>query len=127
MTWWMIYLWTRLDSILLVSVLGTVIFGGLVAMCSIGYVVERTTYTEETDEAKLCKCAIRIGMPIFIVFLMLSIFVPSKKDAAMIYVIPKMAHSETFNTLSKETPEITKLALDALKETLQGMTKKEVK
>ena len=57
----------------------------------------------------------------------MSIFVPSKKDAAMIYVIPKMAHSETFNTLSKETPEITRLALDALKETLQGMTKKEEK
>ena len=43
----------------------------------------------------------------------------------MIYIIPKMAQSETFNAISKETPEITKLALEALKETLQGMTKKE--
>ena len=41
----------------------------------------------------------------------------------MIYVIPKMAQSETFNAISKETPEITKLGLDVLKETLEGLKK----
>ena len=122
---WMIYLWTRLDPILTASVITAVVSGIISAMCSIGYAVEVASYGEDTDDAKLCKWVVKKCLPVFIASLILWVFVPCQKDAAMIYVVPKMAQSETFNAISKETPEITKLALEALKETLQSMTKKE--
>lgn len=122
---WMIYLWTRLDPILIASAITTVVSCIISAVCSIGYIVEVSSYGEDTDEAKFCKVIIKKCFPVFIASLILWVFVPCQKDAAMIYVVPKMAQSETFNAISKETPEITKLALEALKETLQGMTKKE--
>lgn len=123
MSAWLIYIWTRLDPILTAVIIGTIASGMVGSLCSIGYSVERSTYSGETDDAKLFKQIVKKCFPVFVVCLLLWVFVPSKKDAAMIYVIPKMAQSETFNTISKETPEITKLALEALKETLQGMTK----
>lgn len=125
MSAWLIYIWTRLDPILSAAVVGTIASGMVVALCSIGYSAERSTYSEETDDAKLLKQIVKKCLQVFVVCLLFWVFIPSKKDSAMIYVIPKMAQSETFNTISKETPEITKLALEALKETLQGMTKKE--
>lgn len=123
MSAWLIYIWTRLDPILVAAVIGTLVSGVISAFCSICYTIELSTYSEETDDAKLCKQIVKKCFPVFVVGLLLWVFVPSQKDAAMIYVIPKMAQSETFNAISKETPEITKLALEALKETLQGMTK----
>ena len=125
MSAWLIYIWTRLDPILMAAVLGTLVFGGVYVLCSIMYVVEKFTYPEETDDAKFYRYMTKKCLPVSVVCLLLWVFVPSQKDAAMIYVIPKMAQSETFNAISKETPEITKLALEALKETLQGMTKED--
>lgn len=125
MSAWLIYIWTMLDPILTAVIIVTIASGMVGALCSICYSVERSTYSEETDDAKFCKQIVKKCLPVFVVCLLLWVFVLSKKDAAMIYVIPKMAQSETFNAISKETPEITKLALEALKETLQGMTKKE--
>lgn len=122
----MIYLWTRLDPILIASAITAVVSGIISALCSIGYIVEVSSYVGETDDAKsLIKVIVKKCFTVFIASLILWVFVPCQKDAAMIYVVPKMAQSETFNAISKETPEITKLALEALKETLQGMTKKE--
>ena len=121
----MIYLWTRLDPILITSVITAVISGIISAACSFSYVIEVSTYGANSDDAKLGKRIVKKCLPVFIVSVILWVFIPCQKDAAMIYVIPKMAQSETFNAISKETPEITKLALEALKETLQGMTKKE--
>lgn len=121
----MIYLWTRLDPILAASVITAIISGMLSAVCSICYGIEFSSYGEDTDGAKFCKYILKKCLPVFIVSVILWVFIPCQKDATMIYVVPKMAQSETFNAISKETPEITKLALEALKETLQGMTKKE--
>ena len=123
MTSLMIYLWTRLDVILGASIVGIIASCFLTGACVVGYMAEAESY--KPDEAKtnrfknLIKTFIKIGF----ISLFLAIFVPSKKDAAMIYIIPKMAQSETFNAISKETPEITKLALEVLKETLQDMAK----
>ena len=125
MSSWLIYLWTRLDPILTASVITAIVSGLISAVCSICWSVEMSSYLEETDDAKILKVILKKILPVFIVSAILWVFVPCQKDAAMIYVVPKMAQSETFNTISKETPEITKLALEALKETLQGMTKKE--
>lgn len=120
MSSWLIYIWTRLNYINGFFILLAVgfLFGAFICV-----LFASDTYSQE-EEIKFHKKAKK-----FVLFSLLPViafcFTPSQKDAAMIYIIPKMAQSETFNALSKETPEITKLALEALKETLQGMTKKE--
>lgn len=123
----LIYIWTRLDPILTASVITAIASGLICILCSIAWSVETAEYSGETDDAKIYKVIVKKCLPVFIVSVILWVFVPCQKDAAMIYVIPKMAKSETFNAISKETPEITKLALEALKETLQNVTKKEDK
>jgi hypothetical protein len=119
MTSLMVYLWTRADIVVNISFGFAFLFGIITALCGLelldGY---------ENDACMLKKCF--KGLLISFILCMLTVIVvPSKKDIAMIYVIPKMANSQTFKELSDSTPEITKLALEALKETLQGMTKKE--
>lgn len=118
MTGWMIYLWTRLDV-----VNGFCIAGFITSLIVFGFSLLLFDERYELDSwwKKIGKKTVFA----FCLFSMLFIVIPTKKDAAMIYVIPKIAQSETFNALSNETPEITRLALEALKETLQDATKRE--
>jgi len=108
-----IYLWTRLDIISFIFVLTAII-----SLVILGAVAAHSEIDERTKNKWIKNLAISL-----IISLTAVILIPSKKDAAMIYIIPKMAQSETFTEISKNTPEITKLAIDALKETLQGMNK----
>ena len=120
MSGWLIYIWTRLNYInafFLLAFAGCILLAFVNGMCATN---EHDKKESEELEKTAKKHFIRSLIPIIFFCLM-----PSQKEAAMIYVIPQMAQSETFNAISKETPEITKLALEALKETLQGMTKKE--
>lgn len=119
MTSLMVYLWTRLDVVNGFCIAG-IIMSAIIFGCSL--------FGAELDTLDLWwKNIAKKTIFAFVLFSVLLIAIPTQKDAAMIYVIPKISQSETFNTLSKETPEITKLALEALKETLQDMTKKEEK
>jgi hypothetical protein len=121
MTSLMIYLWTRLDYINGFFIL--LFFGFLFgAFICVSFASDSHDDDEEKKFLKRAKNFVLFSLLPVIAFC----FTPSQKEAAMIYIIPNMAQSETFNAISKETPEITKLALEALKETLQGMTKKEI-
>lgn len=118
MTSLMIYLWTRLDA-----VNGLCIAGIVVSMIVFG--ISMIAYADIYELDSWWKKIAKKIIFVFVLFLVLLMTIPTKKDAAMIYIIPKISQSETFDTLSKETPEITKLALEALKETLTDITKKE--
>lgn len=125
MSAWLIYIWTRLDALVGVSCAISAIGAVICFLVTLGYCMEKTSYSPDDKSLALFKKGMRVLFPTVIIFMLMGVFIPTKKDAAMIYVIPKMAQSETFNAISKETPEITKLALEALKETLQGMTKED--
>ena len=113
-----IYLWTRLDIISFIFVLLTII-----SLIGLGIVLAHGQMIEMTQDEGTKDRWIRNLVISLIISLIAIVLIPSKKDAAMIYIIPKMAQSETFKEISNNTPEITKLAIDALKETLQGMNK----
>lgn len=120
MTRLMIYLWTRLNYINGFFIL--LFFGFLVgAFACVMIASEAYSVEEERGFYKKAKKFVLFSLLPLIAFC----FTPSQKEAAMIYIVPKMAQSETFTAISKETPEITKLALEALKETLHGIAKKE--
>lgn len=113
-----IYLWTRLDIISFIFVLLTII-----SLIGLGVVFAHSQMIEMTQDEGTKDRWIRNLVITLIISITAIILIPSKRDAAMIYIIPKMAQSETFKEISANTPEITKLAIDALKDTLQGMNK----
>lgn len=121
---WLVYLWTRADSVVNASIGFAILSGVTGALC--GLCCLMTGFEDYDNEHTALKKVFKWLITIFIILTSIAVLTPTKKDIAMIYVIPKMANSQTFKELSDSTPEITKLALEALKETLQGMTKEEV-
>lgn len=118
-----IYLWTRLDAVLVVTLLTSVITGAIGAVIGIYCTASADTYGVNSDEVKQAVPLFKKFLTIFCIAVLLHILIPSKKDAALIYVVPTLAKSETIQEVAKATPEITKLGLDVLKETLEGLKK----
>lgn len=121
----LLYLWTRLDQILTTCVVGIFVSFVFIVIFGVSYGVEMDSY--QPDEKKLAKCwkGCKRSVTAIIIAASLFLVIPNSKDAAMIYVVPKMAHSETMQEIAKATPEITKLGLDVLKEKLSQLTRKE--
>lgn len=116
MSWWMIYLWTRLDIvigfsvvIMIFSTMGLVssMFGALLCF--------------DDEEKAFFKKMVKPCFVVLIVSCLSVLLVPSKDDMALIYVVPKMAQSETFKHVAESTPEITKLGLEVLQKELKEL------
>lgn len=118
-----IYLWTRLDAVLVVTLLTSVITGAVGAVIGIYCTASADTYGINSDEVKQAVPLFKKFLTIFCIAVLLHVLIPNKKDAALIYVVPTLAKSETIQEVAKATPEITKLGLDVLKETLEGLKK----
>jgi hypothetical protein len=115
MSWWMIYLWTRLDTVIGFSILAFII-STFASFCAMMF----ATYGSE-EERILAKRFYKIPLSIFIVSILSLLLVPSKDDMALIYVVPKMSQSETFKHIAESTPEITKLGLEVLQKELKEL------
>lgn len=118
-----IYLWTRLDAVLVVTLLTSVITGAVGAVIGIYCTASADTYGINSDEVKQAVPLFKKFLTIFCIAVLLHVLIPNKKDAALIYVVPTLAKSETIQEVAKATPEITKLGLDVLKETLESLKK----
>lgn len=124
----MLYLWTRLDILHGICVAVIAIAGSCGLIFGIGYASCRecaiefksgTEATKATWYRSICKkCLLSVALALSLILL-----VPSKRDLAIIYVVPKIIQSETMQAISKETPEITKLGLEALKGYLEEIVK----
>jgi hypothetical protein len=73
------------------------------------------------EEKTFAKRFYKIPLSILIVSFLSLLLVPSKDDMALIYVMPKMAQSETFKHIAESTPEITKLGLEVLQKELKEL------
>lgn len=126
MTWWLIYIWTRLNIICGASLVALV-------FCLLAFVcngIEASTAQDYKDKEKERACLKYMKESLIWagIFFLFFLVIPDKKDMAMIYVIPKMAQSEIFFELNKELPELTRVGVEALKEQLKELSgKKEVK
>lgn len=124
----MLYLWTRLDILHGICEAIIAIAGACSIMFGIGYAANREEsldFRSDSASAKanwyrgVCKkCLLSVALALSLILL-----VPSKRDLAIIYVVPKIIQSETIQAISKETPEITKLGLEALKGYLEEIVK----
>lgn len=57
-----------------------------------------------------------------IISLLLALFVPNTKQAALIYITPQIVNNEAVSDTVKNMPELTKLGTDYLKELLKEKT-----
>ena len=126
----MLYLWTRLDILHGICVAVIVIAGGCGLISGVGFAANREfaiDYKSDsaTTKANWFKSILKKCFLIVVLALLTILTVPTKKDLAIIYVVPKIIQSETLQTVSKETPEITRLGLEALKGYLEAIVKGE--
>jgi hypothetical protein len=115
---WHLYLWTRLDSLQdLFEVFA--FFIGPLLLAWIPLFSDRDTRAWSKQWG-------RFFLPvhfIFFIFLILgAVLIPSKKDMAIIYIIPKIANNEV---IQKEANEIYQIAKEALIEVLPNKKKAE--
>lgn len=116
-----LYLWTRLDGVLFVFGFVAVVSGILAMFAGCGCAATAETYGTDSDDFKSIVTVFKKLLLVCLITTTVAILIPSKKDAALIYVVPTLAKSETIQEVAKATPEITKLGLDVLKETLEGL------
>lgn len=122
------YLFTRVDKILMVSGLASVIFGFASALSLIMFIItscdELYSSTSETAGTKL---ACLVSIPVLLISLSMYLLVPSQKELAAIMIVPKILSSENVDNLTKigaNGINIMKLATDYTKEILEEKVKK---
>ncbi len=126
---WELYLWTRLDSLSWFFTVMPTILGIVYGVKFLGALMNKDVYSgascEEGKEKYALACAFFTSKYIqavpFIIAAMffLSILIPSKKDMAMIWIVPQLATVENAELLQGEAAEIYKLAKEALTEAVK--------
>lgn len=130
MEWWHIYLFTRLDVILSVT-------NGLILITVIGTIITNFIYIFPVCEGDIPKDHVRpykkanifaamcIGLLLFI-----KVVIPTQKEAAAIYLLPKLAKSEFASEASKipaDAMKLIRLKMESWIDDLEGENKKIVK
>ena len=120
MTTLMIYLWTMADKVVFLSLLTAII--GLTIYVIFWFVVEfwNDVTTEGKKEEKKRFETVVNKMPVktLLFLLAIGIFVPSKKDLAIIYVVPKIIESKI---VKEDLPELYSKGVEALKRELDNI------
>lgn len=104
MEWWQVYLFTRLDNIGTLfgisSVIGIII---LVAYLCISFLYEgqRTSEAEDKEIRKKFQKKISLACFIYMIFPILTCLTPTEKEAAAIYLIPKITKGDAMQEVSK--------------------------
>lgn len=122
-----IYWITRLDGIHnFLGILGVITCAPAV-LSLIAFCVNFMTSEGEEEFHMAMKLELRaflIGIVLFVVFSLVSVFIPTTKEMALIKVLPAISNSRFVSEeLPKEAGEIYMLAKEALKEKLVGEKK----
>lgn len=114
-TAWQIYLITRLDALIGVSV-GILIFTGLVIIVTLG---KWQTYSDNYDWkdnkenlVPIFKKWLKIEFALLIMSLFVIVTIPTSKEAAAILIIPKIANNEHVQNIPNKTLELVEKQLD---------------
>lgn len=128
MTWFQMYLFTRLDIInyvlnwgcamLPVLLLFAPVFLGI-AICN----SENIRVAEKRQKKVIIKTEI-IGWLIFSMIVGLKILIPTQKEMAAIIVVPAIANNEQIQKLGKNGLDLSVMATDYLKSVLEDKQKK---
>lgn len=127
MTMFQMYLFTRLESINMISGLFSVVFGMVTAITTIMFFI---TWAEVSrlyeEEHKAVTKAIKIFCPLFIINIFVYALVPTQKEMAAIMVVPKILSEENVDKIQKigaDGVDIVKLATEYTKGILENKAK----
>lgn len=105
MEWWHIYLFTRLDGLnmMMMILIGASLVG--LIWCGIISFTYCGSHTSLSEDEKI-QLQLRAKLPRLVIgwflLLLVAIAIPSQKEAAAIYLLPKLAHSD----FAKEAQQI---------------------
>ena len=128
MTWFQMYLFTRLDSIHVALMIGCVILGLLILFAlpiiDIADFDGRNWAEEKAKKARLLKKAETILISLFVIFGGLKIAIPTQKEMAAIIVVPAIVSNEQIQQIGKNGLDLTAMATDYLKSIMEEKTAK---
>ena len=126
MTWFQMYLFTRLDSIHVALTIGCFILGLLILFAlpiiDIADFDGRNWAEEKAKKARLLKKAETILISLFVIFGGLKIAIPTQKEMAAIIVVPAIVSNEQIQQLGKNGLDLTAMATDYLKSIMEEKT-----
>lgn len=121
------YLFTRVDKILMVSGAASVILGFASMFALVMFIITSCDDLSSPVEEAGTKLACLVSIPVLLVSLSMYLLVPSQKELAAIMIVPKILSSENVDNLTKigaNGIDIMKLATDYTKEILEEKVKK---
>lgn len=127
MTMFQMYLFTRLEMINLISGLFSFVFGIVTAIVTAMFFImwaENSRIYE--DERKAAKKALKIFCPLFIMNLFVYAAIPTQKEMAAIFVVPKILSEENVDKIQgigADGVDIVKLATEYTKGILENKAK----
>ena len=128
MTWFQMYLFTRLDGIHVALMIGCVILGLLILFAppiiDIASFDGRNWAEEKAKKARLLKKAEMILISLFVIFGGLKIAIPTQKEMAAIIVVPAIVNNEQIQQIGKNGLDLTAMATDYLKSIMEEKTAK---
>ena len=126
MTWFQMYLFTRLDNIHTALIFGCIIFGVFILFAppfiDMADFDERNLMKEKAKKARLLKKAEIILISLFIIFGGLKIAIPTQKEMAAIIVVPAIVNNEQIQQLGKNGLDLSVMATDYLKSIMEEKT-----
>jgi len=116
MSWQQVYCITRLDSVCVALMIVMVIAFGIAMFCGLGIVINSEDGPESWKPFR--KVTIRSAI-VGIVAMIINVLIPSTKEAAAIYLIPKISNNEQAKDISKKGLNLLEAKFDEwLKDTM---------
>lgn len=110
---WFVYIWTRIDD------LKTVLL--IIACSAIAITFPILIVGSSDSNIKLLKFGAKLVI-LAISVSFVNVAIPTHKDLAVIYVVPKLSNSKI---ITEDCPEIARLGIEALKQQLEKFTEKD--
>ena len=127
MTMFQMYLFTRLESINMISELFSVVFGIVTAITTLLFFI---TLSESSglceEEHKATTKALKIFFPLFVMNIFVYAATPTQKEMAAIVVVPKILSEENVDKIQRigaDGVDIVKLATEYTKGILENKAK----
>lgn len=112
MTSSMIYWFTRLDGVVGFCTAITATAGIITLFCFVVWICTFDDVHNGEAIRKVCKRIFKVFIPIFILFWLCCLLIPTSKEMAGIYLLPKIANNENVKAIPNKSMEIVNLKLD---------------
>ena len=114
------YIFTRLDIFLAVSIIGLIVSAFISAMIFADIKCAQE-FNRPKDEA-LAKKEFKVSVAFVVLFLLCATFIPSKKAAAFIYVVPKVVNNEKIQSIASDGLDAIATLVKASNEYLKALS-----